>query len=277
MRRTLTFAFAGDLLLVNEGQATLPDVEVLNRRGDDELYLGVLDDADCLVLDLDPLAVLAAGHELKALRALYGRLSDELWDLAGRALQILEWDRKHRFCGACGSSTRRSDVERARTCTTCRLPGYPRISPAVITLVRRGDELLLARGVNDPRGVYSLLAGFVEPGETLEEAVRREVWEEVAIEIENIRYLRSWSWPFPSQLMMAFISEYAGGSLSLDESEIAEASFFPRDALPELFPLPSIARWVIESVLKSGGTYADRSAGTVGVLGKVSDSAESCI
>jgi NAD+ diphosphatase len=248
-RPALVFAFARDSLLVcaNGDVTALADEAVLPDG--DRLFFGCLDGADCFAVDLADLAEPPAGHELVNLRPLHGRLGEELWVLAGRAVQLLDWERQNRFCGRCGEPTERATEERALVCTSCRLATYPRLSPAVITLVTRGDELLLAQGVRHPQGLHSLLAGFVEPGESLEEAVRREVLEEVGIEVGDIRYFGSQPWPFPNNIMVAFTAEYAGGELRLDEREIVAAQFFARDALPTLPPPPSIARWVIETTL----------------------------
>src|SRR5262249_6174054 len=155
-----------------------------------------------------------AGATFEGLRALYGRLSDEHYAIAGRAAQILVWDQTHRFCGRCGEPTVHAPTERAKLCPSCGLLSFPRLSPAVIMLVRRGaDEFLLARNRAFADGFFSVLAGFVEPGESLEEAVAREVEEEVGLEVDSIRYFGSQPWPFPHQLMIGFVARYASGEI----------------------------------------------------------------
>ncbi len=136
-----------------------------------------------------------------------------MFRVAGRAVQIVEWDETHRFCGRCGGPTERVPGERARLCTTCGHSAYPRIAPAVIVRVTRGDALLLARGRRWTEPIYSLVAGFVDPGESLEETVAREVREEVGIEVGDIRYFASQPWPFPHSLMLGFEAEHAGGEI----------------------------------------------------------------
>src|SRR5947208_3533859 len=142
------------------------------------------------------------------LRGLYGAVPDHVWTLAGRAVQIVEWDRTHQYCGRCGTATEAVVGERAKRCPTCGLLAFPRLAPAVIVLIERGDEVLLARNRNFPIAMYSALAGFVEPGETLEEAVHREVAEEVGVELSALGYFASQPWPFPHSLMIGFIAKW---------------------------------------------------------------------
>jgi NAD+ diphosphatase len=183
------------------------------------------------------------------LRQLWGQVADEDWTLAGRAVQLVEWARTHRFCGQCGTATERAIGERAMRCPSCGLLAFPRIAPAVITLVHRGDEVLLARGVQFSMPMYSCIAGFVEPGETLEEAVRREIREEVGVEVDEPRYLASQPWPFPHSLMIGFTAEWTSGEIVIDPAEIADAQWFHRDALPAVPPAISIARRLIDGWL----------------------------
>ncbi len=189
------------------------------------------------------------GARWLGLRSLFGVMPDDLAAIAGRACQIADWDRTHRFCGVCATPTKREESERARRCPTCGHTAYPRISPAMMCLVTRGDEILLARNVNFPAGRYSALAGFLEAGESIEDAVHREVEEEVGIKVSNLRYFSSQSWPFPHSLMIAFTAEYASGDLTPDKHEIAEANWFRADNLPQLPPRISIARELIEDTL----------------------------
>ena len=169
---------------------------------------------------------------------------------AFRAVQIVAWDETHRFCGACGGTTIKKTDEHAMVCTKCGHVSYPRLSPAVIVAVTKGDRLLLARNKNFVTGMYSVLAGFVEAGETLEECVRREIREEVGIEVKNIKYFGSQSWPFPNSYMLAFTAEHESGEIQIDENEIADARWFSVEEIPKIPGSLSISRklinWFIE-------------------------------
>ena len=160
-------------------------------------------------------------------------LEEDLFVLGGRAVQIVEWDRTHQYCGRCGSRTHTKEKER-QSLPQCGLHNFPRLSPAIIVAVERGNEILLARSAHFPQGMFSVLAGFVEPGETTEECVVREVKEEVGITVGNIRYFGSQPWPFPNSLMLGFTAEYVEGELALDPTEIAEAGWFRADSLPSI-------------------------------------------
>ena len=190
--------------------------------------------------------VLPPPFELRHLRELYGELPEDLFAIAARAIQIVGWDRTHQFCGHCATPTIQPPTERAKRCPKCELRQYPRLSPAVIMLVYRGDEILLARAPRFRSGMYSVLAGFVEPGESLEETVAREVREEVGIEVKNIRYFGSQPWPFPNSLMVGFTAEYASGTLTPEPTEIEAAAWFTKDNLPPIPSKLSIARKLID-------------------------------
>jgi NAD+ diphosphatase len=212
-------------------------------------YLGELGGTACVAVRLPDDAPEPEGWRYAGLRSLFFRLPEPLLAIAGRAFQVVEWDRSHRYCGRCGTPTRDKPGERAKECPACGHTAYPRVSPAMMVLVTRGSELLLARAPRFPPGMYSALAGFVEPGETIEDCIRREVREEVGIEVGNITYFASQSWAFPHSLMIAYTAEYAGGDLRLDEAEIAEARWFAWDAVPELPPSISISRRLIEATV----------------------------
>ena len=215
-------------------------------------FLGVLGGQACWCVGARPGT--ATGRWLD-LRSLYGQLPDQLWAVAGRAAQIAEWDRTHRFCGRCGSPTVAATEERAMRCPACGLLAFPRLSPAVIVAVERPGEILLAHNVSFPEGQFSAVAGFVDPGETLEEAVHREVAEEVGVALGGVRYVASQPWPFPHSLMVAFTARWAGGEIRVDGREIADARWFPPDGLPRLPPSMSIARDLIDDfVVRSRGS-----------------------
>jgi NAD+ diphosphatase len=180
------------------------------------------------------------------LRTLYGRVSEVEWVVAGRAVQIVEWARTHRFCGRCGEATVNNERDRSMKCPKCGLLAYPRLAPAIITLVTKGDQALLARGVNFAGPMYSALAGFVEAGETLEQCVAREVKEEVGIDVADIRYVSSQPWPFPHSLMLGFEARWESGDIVCDPSEILDANWYDRDNLPMIPPRLSIARKLID-------------------------------
>ncbi|HEV2029881.1 MAG TPA: NAD(+) diphosphatase [Candidatus Dormibacteraeota bacterium] len=192
------------------------------------------------------------GLGLKGLRELFGILPESDMEMAARAFQTLEWSTAHAFCGRCGTPTVYSTTELARTCPSCGAIYFPRITPAVITLVHRGPEILLARGLRFGPRFYSLIAGFVEAGETLEQAVERELLEEVGIKVKDITYFGSQSWPFPSQLMVGFTAHHSDGELRINESEISDARWVSPSALPNDIELPtnySISGRLIRSVL----------------------------
>ena len=184
------------------------------------------------------------------LRQVFSMAGPEAFALAGRATQLIDWQTTHRFCGRCGAQTQLMHHEYVMHCSACGLNSYPRISPAVMVLVRRGFQLLLARSPHFRPGVFSARAGFVEAGETLEECARREVMEEVGIEIGHMRYFESQSWPFPNSLMIAFVAEYAGGEINPDPGEIEAADWFDIDNLPRLPDQVSIARRLIDSAVR---------------------------
>jgi NAD+ diphosphatase len=161
--------------------------------------------------------------------------------VAGRAFQLAEWDRTHRFCGVCGTPTGRLADERARACPACAHRAYPRHSPAVIMRITRGDEVLLGRSSHFPPGMYSTLAGFVDVGESAEAAVRREVREEAGIEITEPQWFGSQSWAFPHSLMLGFTAEWASGDVVADLTELEDVQWFTRERLPVLPPPASIA------------------------------------
>lgn len=213
-------------------------------------YLGTLGESHCYAVQLTTDKA-PAGMAFKDLRSAMMVLDEAFGALAGRAFQIIQWDRTHQFCGQCGGRTDALAGERARKCSQCGLLQFPRLSPAIIVLVRRGQKLLLARSRQTPPGMYSILAGFVEPGETLEQAVEREVKEEVGIVIRNVRYFGSQPWPFPHSLMIGFTAEHADGELEIDRNEMEDANWYSVDRLPMLPPPISIARRLIDNFLES--------------------------
>ena len=250
----LWFAFsAAELLVCDDGAAAcLPCCVHLSEHGIEPRrpqYLGRYDGRQCYAVEVDEAAALPVGWRRIGLREAFGLFEPEMAALSGRAYQILDWDRNHQYCGRCGTATVRRDDERARSCPSCRRRAYPPISPAIMVLVTDGARrVLLARKSSWPAGRYSALAGFVEPGEMLEETVARETREEVGVEVTNIRYFGSQPWPFPHSLMIAFTAEYAGGEITPDGVEIEEARWFDAAELPTLPPSISISRRLIDTI-----------------------------
>jgi NAD+ diphosphatase len=251
----LCFSFFRDEMLVRleRKRVRVPRAGYLRERrieAEHRLYLGKLNGAHCYAESLKPDTVVPRGMALKNVRRLYGLLEEDLFWIGGRGFQLINWDRTSRFCGRCGHRMEASSEERAKVCPSCGFRNYPRISPAIIVAVTQGDRILLARAFRFPYKIYSVIAGFVEPGETLEGCVRREVREEVAVEVDNIRYFGSQPWPFPNSLMIAFTADYAGGTLRIDDKEIMDAGWFSPDELPPIPDKVSIARRLIDSFLE---------------------------
>lgn len=245
------FLFRGNRLLVRieDGVAGVPSAFDYSQIGLPMVrsqYLGRLGASPCFSVEVDRQAQAPDGWTFLGLRRLFGLLPESFLWVAGAAVQIVDWDRNHQFCGRCGAAMTSRPRERAKECPECGLLSYPRISPAIIVLVERADTLLLARSHRHPQGLFSVLAGFVEPGETLEGAVAREIREEVGIEVDDIRYFGSQPWPFPHSLMIAFTCRYASGDIVLEEEEIAEAGWFTAGDLPPIPPKISIARQLID-------------------------------
>jgi len=242
--------FQGGKILISaaEGNTRLPFLEDLSSLGfevERAHYLGLADGSPCRTMEVPADVPAPDAWIFEGIRSLFGRISDGFFAVAARALEVLEWDRTHRFCGMCGTATTFKAGERARECPSCGHLSYPRISPAVIVAVVKDDKLLLARARRFPPGFYSVLAGYVEPGETLEECVAREVREETGVEVKNLRYFASQPWPFPHSLMVAFTAEYAGGEFRIDESELVDAGWYAADALPSLPDPITVARRLI--------------------------------
>ena len=257
----LWFLFRGTRLLVGgAGGADVPAVATPADLGLSAVhwqYLGRLENGEgfthCFSGEVADETPPPPGMAFENLRALYPRLSETLFWLAGRAVQIVDWDRTHQFCGRCGSPTQNQIHDRAKVCPACGLTNYPRLAPAIIVRVEQRDaggrRILLARAQRFPTAMFSVLAGFVEPGETLEECVQREILEEVGLRVKNIRYFGSQPWPFPHSLMIAFVAEYVAGEIVVDPGELAEAHWFAPDALPSIPPPPSIANRLIAAWL----------------------------
>jgi NAD+ diphosphatase len=249
--KVLWFLFHDQRLLIKDegGTYSIPqttDLNKLNLAPSQKQFLGSLDDHFCYAASL-PDAVQSCGSlKFIGLRELFACFEADLVRAVGVANQLVQWNQNHQYCGKCGHPTENKRDERAKICPQCGLVNYPRLSPAIIVAVLKDHQILLAHSLRFPAKFYSVLAGFVEPGETLEECVKREVQEEVGIAVKNIRYFGSQPWPFPDSLMIAFTAEYAGGEIKIDNSEIADAGWFSGEHLPVIPPKISIARHLID-------------------------------
>lgn len=249
----LWFVWAGNRVLLHDegGNTTLPlagSQDALGLDVTDTLFMGTLDEVPCMAARLsnDHVPHGYAGHDL---RVLYGLVPENVWIAAGVASHLMHWVVNARYCPRTGEPTRLKPGEWAMQCPSCDLLQYPHVTPCVIVLVHDRDRILMTRQASWPAGRYGLVAGFVEPGETLEQCLTREVNEETGIAVEDIRYFASQPWPFPHQLMVGFTAAYAGGPIVVDPAELEDAAWFPIDALPGLPPLLSIARRIIDAHL----------------------------
>lgn len=242
----------GRVLLLEDagGGSPLPLLRSFGLTGLDPLdrhYLGTLDARHVFAVSLPPDTPAPPGLHFADLRHLLVAPDPLLFALAGRARQVLDWAADHRYCSRCGTATAPHPDDRAMVCTACGYTQYPRLAPCVIVLVTRGNEVLLARSPRFPPGMFSTLAGFIEAGENVEDALVREVREEVGVMIAAPRYLGSQSWPFPHSLMLGFHAEWAGGEIAVDGEEIVEAQWFALDALPMIPPRGSISRQLVDA------------------------------
>lgn len=243
---SLAYIFHHQQLLVDQN-LQLPKVEKL---ASDLLFTH---DEQVIARDLLAEEPIPEGLQLVPIRQLITSWSKEQFLQASRAVQLLEWRRNHKFCSHCGHPTEVHPTEYAMVCPSCRYHQYPRVNPCIITIITRGDdEILLAKSVHNKTNMYGLIAGFVEVGETLEEAVQREAFEEVGLRLKNVQYMSSQPWPFPSNLMVAFRAEYESGEIKLQEEEIADAQFFKIDQLPEIPFKGSIAHSMIMQLTQAG-------------------------
>ncbi len=249
--QSLCLAFVGDELLLTPEHG-FPEAGLLAALPvpETDCLIGQLGERPCRLLAWPVSVAIPEGLQPFNLRTAWNLLSHEQHALATRAKLMRSWDREHRFCGVCGTPTRSMEHEPARICPACQHRAYPRLSPAVMVLVHRGDELLLARSPHFRPGMYSALAGFVEPGESLEECAHREVLEEVGVHIENLRWFDSQPWPFPHSLMLAFHANYVDGEIVPQPGEIEDAGWYRYDALPELPSSDSIAWRLLQSAIE---------------------------
>lgn len=249
----LLFKGINILTLGDQVRFTLPDIDLykLSKKLVRRQYLGQVEGRSCYAAELIPDTVAPEGMSFCGLRRLFGQIPDKLFFLAGKAYHILHWDRTHQYCSQCGAQTENKIDERAKICPSCGFVNYPRVSPAIIVAITKGSEILLAKGSRFQSGLYSVLAGFVEPGETFEECVQREVAEEVGLKVKNIRYFGSQPWPFPDSLMVGFTAEYASGDITIEKNEILDAGWFTVEQLPLIPVKGSIARRLIDRFVQT--------------------------
>ena len=249
--QTLTFIFHRGRLLLRTADLALPSLDQVAVLGVDLARaqpVGLWQGRYCQTVWVDDEALPDASLEWRGLRSLFNVLDDGFVGLASRAVQLAEWARTHRYCGVCATPMVRLPGERCFKCLRCSMLAYPRISPAMMVLIRKGDQVLLAMHKHSPSQRYSPLAGFLEAGESVEEAVHREVMEEVGLRVHNLKYFMSQSWPFPHSLMLAFTADYLDGEIRLDDKEIAEARWFgPGDTWPEATASVSISALLVQA------------------------------
>ncbi|MCG2586634.1 NAD(+) diphosphatase [Massilia sp. TS11] len=247
-----SFVFHEGKLLLRESDLALPGPELtaaLALPQDRLLPVGLLYGKRYYQTSwLDGVFTPPVGYAFYGLRSLFAELEADLLGVAGRAFQIAEWARTHRFCGACASPMALVAGERCMRCPQCGHSAYPRISPAMMVLIRKGDQVLLARHTHAAVQRYTPLAGFLEAGESVEEAVHREVMEEVGLRVHNLQYFKSQSWPFPHSLMLAFTADYLDGEIRTDPNEIADARWFgPDDEWPPRIPNISVSTLLVDA------------------------------
>lgn len=252
----LWFLFQGNKLLVkvvDNGVRVLSseDIKGLEIELKKKSYISVFDQTPCYAAELGNDLRLPDKFAFYGLRQLLEQLDESIFTAAGKGYQIIHWERINQYCGRCGTPNRDKVDERAKQCPNCGLITYPRISPAVIVAIIKGNSILLARNKNFAGNYYSVISGFVEPGETFEECVKREVKEEVGINVKNIRYFGSQPWPFPDSLMVGFIAEYEGGEIKVDNEEIVKAAWFTAGDLPNVPPKNTIAKDLVDWFIKN--------------------------
>lgn len=250
----LCFVFIKGNLIINKNDnvVTIPTwkyIKNLNLNFIECNCIGKIINNGCFALECDQECTLPLGMELVALRECGSILSEELFLIAGRGSQILYWNKTHKFCSKCGSVNKDKEDERAKICSECNFITYPNISPAIIVAVTNREKILLAHNKGFKKNLYSVLAGFVEPGETLESCVKREVFEEVGIQVKNIKYFGNKSWPFPNSLMIGFFAEYDSGEIKVDGIEIAHANWYGKENMPNIPEKTTIARKMMDSFL----------------------------
>ncbi len=248
--------FCGKEMLLREGEDVYrfpkaADLESLSIRIPSALSIGERNGVPCYAVELEQMPELSTELVKQVeVRIAVGNLDDSSFTAGCRAKELLHWRRQHRFCGNCGGALTESKTDVAMLCPECGERFYPQLAPAVIVAITRGDEILLAHNKKFRPGIYGLIAGFVEAGENIEQAIRREVYEETGIKVGNFRYDSSQCWPFPNSLMLGFTAEYVSGEAVADSAELESLGWFHADHLPMIPPHGSIARRLIDDFQK---------------------------
>ena len=245
------FLFKEDKLLVKlvDNQVIIhddADLKLLGLALKNQYYLGIWEQQACYTAEIASDRSLPSSYLFQGLWQLITQINEATFTLAGRGYCLIHWARTSQYCGRCGTQNQEKLDERAKQCPNCGFITYPRISPAVIVAIIKDNQILMARNKSFKTNYYSVISGFVEPGETLEECVKREIKEEVGIEVKNIQYFGSQPWAFPDSLMVGFVAEYAGGEIKIDNEEILEARWFTPENLPSLAAKSTIARRLID-------------------------------
>lgn len=258
-KKTYWVIFNGsDLLLRKEisGEYHLPCGDKAPIEVEGELFNVGNSSSPCISAKCNYDFSLPENYEFINLRTSFNHISKEEYDMASKGEELLFWDNNSRFCGRCGSPMLRH-TEISKLCSKCGWEIFPQLSPAILVLVRRGDEALLVHARNFKRHFFGLVAGFVETGENLEECVKREVREETSIEIDNIRYFGSQTWPYPANLMIGFTADYVSGEIQFADEELSDGRFFKADDLPTIPTRPSLARRLIDEWVAEYGISTD--------------------
>lgn len=251
MMKKYYFVFCkGDIMLerLEDGTYTIPYLEQAPteiKPWTNVMNISPLGDRDVRTYRIDTPVTNDSRYEMCGLRPSYYKLPFELYLKAGKCQEILYWDQNTLYCGVCGAPMKmHTDI--SKRCTECGKEVWPQLATAIIVLVHRGDEVLLVHAKNFRSNFFGLVAGFVETGETLEEAVHREVMEETGLTIDNIRYFGSQPWPYPCGLMVGFEADYVSGEIKLQQEELAAGAWFTKDNLPTIPEKLSIARKLID-------------------------------
>ncbi|WP_258879888.1 NAD(+) diphosphatase [Clostridium estertheticum] len=245
----LYFLFCNDELLVKleNNIASIPTInELQNLKMNNIQFLGSENGKNCYCGEMSEDVVIPNFMFYMSLKSLTHKLPEDMFWIGGRAIQVVNWNNDHVYCGRCGTLTQNVNGERAKKCPKCGLSNYPRISPAIIVAVVRDGKLLLAHNLQFPKDLYSVVSGFLEVGETFEECVVREVEEETGITVKNISYFGNQPWPFPNSIMIGFTAEYASGEIQVDGEEIGEAHWYSPSDMPITPDSISIAKKLID-------------------------------
>jgi len=252
---SIIILFSGNNIYLKKKAAIydLPNYSEIEVSISNSFYLGSLVQKPLWVINTPTIDFSQQKNKLEklTLREAFNILSLDQIALIGMAFQLLRWNRTCNFCSNCGEKLVLSDLERAKICDHCDKVFYPRINPCIIVSIRKENQILLARSPRFPEKKFSVIAGFVEIGETLETCVAREIKEEVGVSVQNIQYFKSQNWPFPNSLMIAFTADYLSGDIEIDNREIVEANWYTKETLPNIPDNYTVAGQLINAFLDS--------------------------